>query len=224
MRFTGLASQRQGVWGGFLSIFLSLYMGVAAVLRRRVLPVLFAVLVCVGLWAEGEQQKLTEGVIRLHVLANSDSAEDQALKYQVRDAILEDLTQLLTDQESAPEAASLLRTHLDTLTNTATQVVTQAGYSYPVQVRLETLWYPTRYSESAALPAGDYQSLRVILGEGEGHNWWGIVFPALSLPATQNTPQPSDSPTFLHWEDDSTYQFRFRLVELWGKLREGWGA
>lgn len=191
-------------------------------LRRRFLPVLFAVLVCTALWAEGEQAKLTEGVIRLHVLANSDSAEDQALKYQVRDAVLEDLAHLLAGQESAQTASDLLRAHLDALTDTATQVVTQAGYAYPVQVRLETLWFPTRYSETTALPAGPYQALRVILGAGEGHNWWGIVFPALSLPAAQTeTPDRADPSGGLLWENEEPYTFRFRTLELWG-LVKGW--
>lgn len=189
---------------------------------QRVLPILLAVLVCTTLWAEGEQRKLSEGVIRLHVLANSDSAEDQALKCQVRDAILADLAHLLSGQESAPKAADLLRAHLGTLTDTAAQIVTQAGYAYPVQVKLETLWYPTRSSETVTLPAGHYEALRVILGEGEGHNWWGIVFPALSLPAVQGkAPDWNDQPDGLLWESDAPYTFRFRTLELWG-LVKGW--
>ena len=144
---------------------------------RRVLALFFAFLVCTALWAEATQAQLAEKVIRLHVLANSDSQADQTLKLQVRDKILAQTASLLSGQESAAQAAAILQDNLDALAQTAAQEIAARGYHYPVKVCLEETWFPTRQYENVSLPAGNYQALRVLIGEGAGKNWWCVMYP-----------------------------------------------
>ena len=157
---------------------------------RRVLALFFAFLVCTALWAEATQAQLAEKVIRLHVLANSDSQADQTLKLQVRDKILAQTASLLSGQESAAQAAAILQDNLDTLAQTAAQEIAARGYHYPVKVCLEETWFPTRQYENVSLPAGNYQALRVLIGEGAGKNWWCVVFPSLCLSAANRRSVP----------------------------------
>ena len=146
---------------------------------RRVVALFFACLVCTALWAEAAQSQLADKVIRLHVLANSDSQADQALKRYVRDQVLAQTTPLLEGVTSAPEAEAILQANLGLLTQTAQVAIAAQGYDYSVSVRLEETWFPTRQYQDVALPAGNYQALRVLIGEAEGHNWWCVLYPNL---------------------------------------------
>lgn len=186
---------------------------------RRVLALFFACLVCTALWAEAAQSQLAEKVIRLHVLANSDTQADQALKLQVRDKVLAQTDQLLAGQENAAQAAEILRANLEPLAQTAAQEIAAQGYDYDVEVRLEETWFPTRQYENVTLPAGNYQALRVVIGSGEGHNWWCVVFPSLCLPAVSQqaaeTAGLSRQDYSLISEEDQGYTIRFKAVEWW---------
>lgn len=190
---------------------------------RRVVALFFACLVCTALWAEAAQGQLADKVIRLHVLANSDSQADQALKLHVRDRVLEETQRLLAPAQDAAGAADLLRANLDGLTQTAQAAVAAWGYDYPVSVRLEETWFPTRQYQGAALPAGDYLALRVLIGAAAGHNWWCVVFPSLCLPAVSETAQPAAALTQENYalitEEGAGYTFRFHLVEWWEGLK-----
>ena len=160
---------------------------------RRVLALFFAFLVCTALWAEATQAQLAEKVIRLHVLANSDSQADQTLKLQVRDKILAQTASLLSGQESAAQAAAILQDNLDALAQTAAQEIAARGYHYPVKVCLEETWFPTRQYENVSLPAGNYQALRVLIGEGAGKNWWCVLYPPLCFVDTSYGVLPDTS-------------------------------
>ena len=190
---------------------------------RRAAALFCACLVCTALWAEAAQGRLAGQVIRLHVLANSDSQADQALKLHVRDQVLEETQRLLAPAQDAAEAADLLRANPDGLTQTAQAAVAAWGYGYPVSVRLEETWFPTRQYQGAALPAGDYLALRVLIGAAAGHNWWCVVFPSLCLPAVSETTQPAAALTQENYalitEEDAGYTFRFHLVEWWEGLK-----
>lgn len=190
---------------------------------RRAAALFCACLVSTALWAEAAQGRLADQVIRLHVLANSDSQADQALKLHVRDRVLEETQRLLAPAQDAAGAADLLRANLDSLTQTAQAAVAAWGYDYPVSVRLEETWFPTRQYQGAALPAGDYLALRVLIGAAAGHNWWCVVFPSLCLPAVSETAQPAAALTQENYalitEEGAGYTFRFHLVEWWEGLK-----
>ena len=126
-------------------------------------------------WASCRQQELETRVVRLHVLANSDSAQDQALKLDVRDAVLAQASMYLTHCHSTQQAKEVLSQHLQPLADTAAQTIAQKGYDYAVKVSLERTYFPTKVYADFSLPAGEYQGLRVEIGRAEGHNWWCVV-------------------------------------------------
>lgn len=171
---------------------------------------------CIGAWAQGRQAEISGNLVRLHVLAVSDAPEEQALKLRVRDAVLEELRPTLSTVESAEEAKAILCRRLDEIA----RVAAEAAEGRTVQVSLGRESYPTRSYENFTLPAGTYDSLRVVLGEGEGQNWWCVVFPPLCLTAAEAEPvQSVMSPIgFALISEEEGYALRFRAVELWGEI------
>lgn len=190
---------------------------------RRVLALFVACLVCTALWAEATQVRLASQVIRLHVLANSDSEEDQALKLEVRDRVLETTSALLEGETEPQAAAVLLNQHLDDIAQTAAQEISAQGHDDRVEVRLEQTWFPTRQYQGISLPAGNYLALRVLIGAAEGHNWWCVVFPNLCLPAVSERALEASTLTpgqiSLLQEEETSYVFRFKALELWQSLK-----
>lgn len=190
---------------------------------RRVLALFVACLVCTALWAEATQVQLASQVIRLHVLANSDSEEDQALKLEVRDRVLETTSALLAGETEPQAAAVLLEQHLDDIAQTAAQEISAQGHDDRVEVRLEQTWFPTRQYQGISLPAGNYLALRVLIGAAEGHNWWCVVFPNLCLPAVSERALETSTLTpgqiSLLQEEETSYVFRFKALELWQSLK-----
>lgn len=190
---------------------------------RRVLALFVACLVCTALWAEATQVRLASQVIRLHVLANSDSEEDQALKLEVRDRVLETTSALLAGETEPQAAAVLLNQHLDDIAQTAAQEISAQGHDDRVEVRLEQTWFPTRQYQGISLPAGNYLALRVLIGAAEGQNWWCVVFPNLCLPAVSERALEASTLTpgqiSLLQEEETSYVFRFKALELWQSLK-----
>ena len=142
---------------------------------------LAAALVVTAIFSAGVQQEQTElsqKLIRLHIVANSDSEADQTLKLQVRDRVSAQVSALVAGAESAGQAEAILRENLEGLARTAAE-----GHDYPVRVSLQRENFPTRDYESFSLAAGEYETLRVVLGAGEGHNWWCVLFPPLCTDA-----------------------------------------
>ena len=136
-----------------------------------------AVFLLSGIWALNTQRDLADRVVRLHVLANSDTEEDQALKLLVRDAVLERATEILEQSEDRKSAEALLRESLPELEALAGETVRANGYDYAVTAELEDTSFPTKEYDGFALPAGEYLALRILIGEGAGQNWWCVVFP-----------------------------------------------
>lgn len=143
---------------------------------------------CEGICAFAESRRgITEDVFRLHVIANSDSDEDQALKLRVRNAVLEASADIFGGAVSADDAKRLSEENLQLFEAAAAAEIAASGYDYPVRCEVGTVHFDRRVYGSAELPEGDYSALRVIIGEGEGKNWWCVMFPALCLPAVTNT-------------------------------------
>jgi stage II sporulation protein R len=170
-----------------------------------------------GCWADARQRSIASGLVRLHVIAASDEAEEQALKLRVRDAVLAWLRPRLAEAADAAEAEEILLRELPGIREAA--LAASEGRSVMVSLGPED--YPLRRYGGFTLPAGRYESLRVVLGEGEGHNWWCVIFPSLCLDAAETEPLQAT----LSGEDyalvtgESGFRLRFRLVELWGELR-----
>lgn len=131
-----------------------------------------------------QQRELSQKLIRLHVVANSDAQADQAIKLEVRDAVLAQVSTLTADCADVNQAKQQLQENLPVLECLAGQVLERAGNYDSVSVSLQQEVFPTRYYDTFTLPAGEYLSLRVSIGEGAGHNWWCVVFPSLCTAAT----------------------------------------
>ena len=129
------------------------------------------------------QRQVADKVVRLHVLANSDSPADQQLKLQVRDVLLTECETLFAQADSLAAAEAAARRALPDLQRIAEQAVRAAGYTYPVHIALEDAWFDTRSYGAYTLPAGQYRALRVQLGEAAGQNWWCCLFPPLCVTA-----------------------------------------
>ena len=167
------------------------------------------------------QTQIYDQVIRLHVLANSDSEEDQALKLCVRDSVLAKTEALLLAAESREQAEQILRANLPLLKETAEQTLRENGAANKVEVTLSEEDYPRRTYEHAALPAGEYLSLQVKIGDAKGQNWWCVLFPPMCLSAATAERESACLAAGLTEEqyrlitdsDGAEYRLRFKLVE-----------
>ena len=182
-----------------------------------VICLLLATLLLAALPVRGEEEIYSD-VIRLHIIAASDTEEDQALKLSVRDAVLGVYGSALTSYPDRDSAAEAARELLPGIRSLAEQTLREAGCDKPVSVTLTEEEYPTRDYETFSLPAGRYLSLRVLIGEAEGHNWWCVLYPPLCLDTATEGEQLSDAEWGLLTENGGGhYQVRFKLLE-WLKM------
>lgn len=175
---------------------------------------------CTGVIAASED--IPSRVLRLHVLANSDSTADQALKLKVRDRILKDSSVWFTGAATRDEAEAQAAKHLKDLQQQAADELRRNACQDSVCVSLENTWFPTRQYSNVTLPAGTYRALRVVIGKGQGHNWWCVLFPALCLPSAE--PEKKLDDVLTKPEEQLTgcqYQIKFKTVELYEML-ENW--
>lgn len=166
--------------------------------------------------------QLPRDVVRLHVVANSNGAEDQAVKLLVRDAVLEEAARWYQGAGSMEEASSQLCTHLQSIAGAARQVLGEQGVGYSATAQMTEMYFPTRDYGDFRLPAGRYRTLRVTLGEGAGKNWWCVVFPSLCLPAATQEEALLTLPEGERQvvEGGRDVQVKLKTVELWESLRE----
>lgn len=171
------------------------------------------------------EAEIYDTVVRLHVLANSDSEQDQALKLLVRDEVLRVTGPMLKGCESREQAVEILSAHTDEIEQAAQAVVRSQGYDYPVSILLGEEEYPTRNYENCCFPSGTYVSLRVCIGEAQGQNWWCVLFPPLCLSAASAKSDQSNEDAFISVgltgeqykiiteTDNVKYRVRFKVLE-----------
>ena len=141
--------------------------------------------------------RVADQVLRFHVIANSDSPEDQALKLEVRDALISYMADHRTAFDSADEAAAFAADHCDELTQLAQIVIDQAGFSYTASASVTVCPFPEKTYGDLTFPAGDYQALRVELGQAQGQNWWCVLYPLLCFTEEGMVAVPEESQTLL---------------------------
>ena len=132
-----------------------------------------------GAWAAQRQDALARKMIRLHVIANSDSDADQALKLKVRDKVLDFTTNVLQRSENMEDAQRQLQDALGRIENIARREIVEQGYEYPVTAQLTSAEFPLKEYDGFSLPPGEYTALRLVIGDGAGQNWWCVVYPPL---------------------------------------------
>ena len=178
-----------------------------------------------GAWSLRRQDALEGRLIRLHVIAHSDAQEDQALKLQVRDRVLALAETILKSSADAEQARVRLERALPELRSEAEAAVGEAGYDYPVTACLERTEFPYKDYAGFALPSGEYLALRIVLGDGQGQNWWCVVFPPLCTAASADWSEAAidagleADDVSLITRENTQYVLKFRSVELWENLR-----
>ena len=160
-------------------------------------------------------------VLRLHVLANSDSAEDQALKLKVRDRILSESGQLFSNSPDKQLAVEAAREHTELLENQAVSEIRQNGRDYPAKAEVVNMYFTTREYEGFMLPAGYYDALRITIGAGKGKNWWCMIFPPLCVSAATDKKVLSDVLTVKEADivNGKKYKMKFKAVEIIEKIK-----
>ena len=156
-------------------------------MRTLIKLIVILLLIAFAFWlgtVANDKEKLRDDLLRLHVIANSDSMEDQQIKLQVRDAIVERLETVMPELTDMESAKAYLQEHLEELQQVANDVLISAGNHCRAVVTLAKSAFPTRVYDTFTLPAGIYESLKVTIGAGEGQNWWCVVFPSLCASAT----------------------------------------
>ncbi len=160
-------------------------------------------------------------VLRLHVLANSDSDADQALKLKVRDRIVKESAGAFDNIKTKEQAEAVVKEKLSDLQAAAEDEIKKQGYDYPVQVYLTNMYFTTRQYQTVTLPAGYYDALRVTIGKAEGHNWWCVIFPPMCLPAAEEKKELKDvlNQSQLGIVDtpqgEPQYEVKFKSVEIY---------
>lgn len=159
-------------------------------------------------------------VLRLHVLANSDSEEDQRLKLKVRDAILSAGKNIFDGSVTKENAEYKIEEEKEALLEAAKKVIKENGFDYDVEITVTEEFFTTRTYENVTLPAGKYKAVRVLIGESVGQNWWCVMFPPLCIPAAQpdiNLFFTEDEVKLI--ESDPKYEMRFKIVEIYESLK-----
>ena len=182
--------------------------------------------ICAFSYAENVSTDIAENVFRLHVIANSDSTEDQNLKYKVRDSLLKYMKEICGNCKNKDEAILLVTEHQEEFKQIALQTIYDEGYSYDVDISIGNFEFPTKHYGDISLPAGFYDALRVEIGEAKGQNWWCVMFPPLCFVDVTSGVVPEESKKQLENDlseeeyalvsddSDTKIQFKFKILEF----------
>ena len=176
-------------------------------------------------YSNAVSSSISENVFRLHVIANSNSKEDQDLKYKVRDNLIKYMNSISKDVSTKEDAIKLANENIDNFYNIAKNTILENGFNYDVNIEIGNFDFPTKTYGDISLPAGFYDALRVKIGEAKGKNWWCVMFPSLCFVDISNGIVPEESKESLqanlNYEDynlissdDAEYKLKFKLVEL----------
>lgn len=165
---------------------------------------------------------IRKDVLRLHILANSDNVEDQQVKLAVRDALLNCGNELFSGKTNIKSVEKILNEEQNELTDVADKVLRDNGFEYKAKIYLTNEYFTTRTYGDYTLPAGNYLALKVVLGKGEGHNWWCVMFPPLCLPAAtdeKNIDVYFDTKSKSVIKSNPEYEIRFKFIEFIEKIK-----
>lgn len=186
--------------------------------------VLFGLL-CAVFWSFADFnvscEELRHNVLRLHIVANSDTAEDQELKLKIRDRILSESGNLFEKDTDLASALETCQNSLDKLEEIANEVIKENGFNYTAEVEIGTAFFENREYEDFTLPAGNYESLIINVGKAEGKNWWCVIFPQVCIPAAGEA-RLSDSVGnggVEVAENPQNYELRFKTVEIYESIK-----
>ena len=170
---------------------------------------------------EAECTEISKETFRLHILANSDSENDQALKIKVRDRVLEYTEDLFNDAKSKIDAEKVIAENIQDINNVAYAVILNNGYNYPVKTEITNMYFTTRYYDNYTLPSGMYDALRITIGNGKGHNWWCVMYPTICVSPVEEKDEKAKE-AFEEKQYDivtnTKLQYKFKIVEIFEKI------
>lgn len=183
-----------------------------------------------GAFEDSVQEGIAGEILRFHVLANSDSEQDQALKMAVKARIVDDMKELLAGADSIEETRDRVRENLEYIRREAEDEIKSQGYSYAVQAKLESCYFPVKSYGDCTFPAGNYQALRILIGEARGHNWWCVLYPNLCFVDSIHAVVPEEEKQELRhvlteeeydslfdWQEDE-YKIRSGFLRMWERI------
>ena len=203
------------------------------IIRKNIIFLILLFLLFLSLsaisYANSVSTDISKNVFRLHVLANSDSPEDQDLKYKVRDSLINYMDSICTDLNNKADAINIAQNHINDFKEIALDVIKENGYNYNVEVEIGNFEFPTKQYGDISLPAGFYDALRVKIGKAEGQNWWCVMFPPLCFVDVSSGVVPdeskenlqenlSDEDYSLISDDNPISQIKFKIVELFKNI------
>jgi len=195
--------------------------------RFLAITLIFIVFVSCFTYSVSAKKTIENSLLRLHIIANSDADFDQKLKISVRDAVLRDCAHLFENAKSRQETLLIAEENLSVIEDVAEKEIARLGYSYPVKAVVEREKFPVKRYENIVLPAGDYDAVRILIGEGAGKNWWCVMYPPLcfvdeaTVRSGKETLKASLSPLeyeLIASEDALPVEFRFKILELIEKI------
>ena len=176
-------------------------------------------------------KNISNNFLRLHIVANSDSTEDQILKYEIRDAILNYISPYIKNANSKHDAIQILNNNMDELYNLSSNILNEHGLNYPVNIKIGNFNFPTKDYSSFILPEGNYDALKIELGNAVGQNWWCVMFPSLcivdtsnfnidnsSMDILKNTLDPEEFSIISKDNTSPEIKIKFKLIELFENL------
>ncbi len=171
-----------------------------------------------------------DDVVRLHILANSNSDTDQEVKLKVRDALLETNASILSDDVTKENAKEHFENSKEILLKTAEETLKENGFDYNVKITLQEEYFETRAYDNLTFPAGQYTALKVVLGDGEGKNWWCVMFPPLCVPAADGIETNENTADYLTQSGEKIvnggekYVVKFKFLEIYEEFRNKLGV
>lgn len=201
---------------------------------KRIILVISLLLIYIAIsafsYVAAVSNDISESVFRLHVIANSDSEEDQNLKYIVRDNLIKYMNTLTQNMSTKDDAIKIAKEHEQDFRDIAIKTIRENGYDYDVKVEIGNCYFPTKYYGDISFPAGYYDALKVEIGESAGQNWWCVMFPPLCFVDMSTGIVPDKSKqtikeqlseeeyAIINEKNNPNINFKFKLIELFSKL------
>lgn len=171
---------------------------------------------------DARSNEISNEVLRLHILANSDSLSDQSLKLEVRDEVQRMCREIFKNAHSKQEAENIVKNKLPEIREAAKRVLSEHGCNYDVNAELVNMYFTNRVYDSITMPAGNYDAVRITIGNGSGHNWWCVMFPPICVGAADISDVLSDDECEL--VSDESYRYKFKIYEVYQNLMEKIGG
>lgn len=201
-------------------------------MRKIVISLLFGLMfsMLIMAYADETQKSIADSLVRLHIVANSDSQIDQSVKLLVRDAVIDELSPIISNASNPSHAQQIINDNLSLVEKAAQSVLKKNNLSYGATALCTISHFPTKQYENIILPAGNYNALKIILGNGDGQNWWCVMYPPLCFEGSIDGNMNSDAKTLLKSNLDSDeyalicqnssipVKFKFKIFEIFDKL------